>query len=850
MKSQFLAASVALAALMTPAATAQQAVQWKVSDGGNGHWYGVVELPPLSTWNQANAMAKLRAAHLATLTSSVENDFAAALSLSIPGAWTTTCFGTRFGPIFGAYQDRASDDYVEPAGGWRWVTGEPWSFEYWSEGGPNDTFCLQVGSSPCSLPDGNSIPEDYLQLIQFSGDGRGWNDTALGAISCAGWLTPSAILEWSADCNADGIVDYGQILDGTFADLDTNGVPDICECPATIRVPQDQPSIDAAASLACPGLPLEIVVSEGTWPMSLALEGDYRITVRGVSRFNTIVTQDEDGVPINGDARAGASTTRLLLKNLTLANVRDSQNLRVGFEACDVRSCAATFLPGDMPVVDNLVEDCGPGGYPAFIQSPLVMNAVTFNRCARPVLLVTDGARALVDCHFNDCSGTAVRIRGGDAPDAVNAGRLDRCTFSRNVGGAVVVDTDGPAGTPVLVATFIDCSFSDNAYAASGGAVRLGTPGISPNAVRGRGDFVRCAFLRNSAPTGGAIYLAGSHPARLESCTFTGNVATATDGGAVAQEFGGYLQGIEVIGGTFAGNRAAERGGAVRCAGWAGKVSLLNATFTGNEALLQGGALYVDRQVLSVADCAFDSNRAFEQLVEGGGAIAAVLTNATSADNVVFRSQFTNNSAPGIGGAISCYYRVATDFVDCTFTGNQAGRQGGAISMVLECTSAVRASRMSGNSAPVGSAVFSNNSAPGAATTIEVDGCIFSSNPGPSTVFAASLLPLELNASSFCGSGPAPFAGNVIEVTPSCVTQFCTDSDGNGLADGCECSQNPGLPSCCLGDIFSDKVVNGGDLGVLLSQWGQSGVAGDLDGDGTVNGGDLGALLSNWGPCQ
>ena len=224
-----IGSAAAVTLFATQAAHAQEAVQWKVSDGGNGHWYGVVELPPLSTWNQANAMAKLRAAHLATLTSSVENDFAAALSLSIPGAWTTTCFGTRFGPIFGAYQDRASDDYVEPAGGWRWVTGEPWSFEYWSEGGPNDTFCLQVGSSPCSLPDGNSIPEDYLQLIQFSGDGRGWNDTALGAISCAGWLTPSAILEWSADCNGDGIVDYGQCRDGTLPDFNSNSVPDCCE---------------------------------------------------------------------------------------------------------------------------------------------------------------------------------------------------------------------------------------------------------------------------------------------------------------------------------------------------------------------------------------------------------------------------------------------------------------------------------------------------------------------------------------------------------------------------------------------------------------------------------------------
>ncbi len=44
-------------------------------------------------------------------------------------------------------------------------------------------------------------------------------------------------VEWSADCNGDGIVDYGQILDGTYADEDGNGVPDCCEagCPGDLN---------------------------------------------------------------------------------------------------------------------------------------------------------------------------------------------------------------------------------------------------------------------------------------------------------------------------------------------------------------------------------------------------------------------------------------------------------------------------------------------------------------------------------------------------------------------------------------------------------------------------------------
>jgi hypothetical protein len=51
--------------------------------------------------------------------------------------------------------------------------------------------------------------------------------------------------------------------------------------------------------------------------------------------------------------------------------------------------------------------------------------------------------------------------------------------------------------------------------------------------------------------------------------------------------------------------------------------------------------------------------------------------------------------------------------------------------------------------------------------------------------------------------------------------------------------------SAVPGDLNDDGVVNGADLGLLLSQWGGPG-SGDFDGSGTVNGGDLGLMLSYW----
>ncbi len=49
------------------------------------------------------------------------------------------------------------------------------------------------------------------------------------------------------------------------------------------------------------------------------------------------------------------------------------------------------------------------------------------------------------------------------------------------------------------------------------------------------------------------------------------------------------------------------------------------------------------------------------------------------------------------------------------------------------------------------------------------------------------------------------------------------------------------------GDLNGDGIVNGADMGLLLSSWGAcAGCPADLNGDGVVNGADMGLLLANW----
>ena len=53
----------------------------------------------------------------------------------------------------------------------------------------------------------------------------------------------------------------------------------------------------------------------------------------------------------------------------------------------------------------------------------------------------------------------------------------------------------------------------------------------------------------------------------------------------------------------------------------------------------------------------------------------------------------------------------------------------------------------------------------------------------------------------------------------------------------------------CDADFNSDGVVNGADLGLMLTSWGPMGGDADLDNSGMVADGDLGLLLVQWGPC-
>lgn len=145
---------LALAALLAPAAVQAQIV-WPV----NGHTYQLVV--DGRSWDDARQAAEAMGGHLATITSASEN------------LWITDTFGS--GDLYlcwiGGYQPAGSS---EPAGGWRWVTEEPFSYTNWNGGEPN-----------------NNGDEWALHFEDTTtADGSTWNDNA-GDMSANGYL-----VEW------------------------------------------------------------------------------------------------------------------------------------------------------------------------------------------------------------------------------------------------------------------------------------------------------------------------------------------------------------------------------------------------------------------------------------------------------------------------------------------------------------------------------------------------------------------------------------------------------------------------------------------------------------------------------
>jgi hypothetical protein len=214
MRTQGVGRAIAVVSSLALSTTvfAQSAVQWRVEDGGNGHWYQCTN--ESGTWDAMRNIALARGGELASLTSLPENQIAWAAVTAVHGSNACGWIGAR----------KTSGQ------NWAWSDGLEWSFTNW---GPGEPCCGDNGL-----------------WVHLQGPIGTWQDHNQVQYPCHG------VIEWSADCNADGIVDYGQILAGELEDANANNIPDCCEagtpcdtCPGDIDESGAVNGVDLAAVL-------------------------------------------------------------------------------------------------------------------------------------------------------------------------------------------------------------------------------------------------------------------------------------------------------------------------------------------------------------------------------------------------------------------------------------------------------------------------------------------------------------------------------------------------------------------------------------------------------------------------
>ena len=403
---------------------AEDAAQWRIEDGGNGHWYRLVPwsetpcIPNTDCWHDFKSHAESVGGHLVTFTSAAELDWVYARLVDRPEAWEGT-----IGPTIGLHQPSNAPNYVEPAGGWQWVDGTPMVFTNWGPGEPND----QLTQCGCE------------NWAYFGGTGTRiptWFDGGDGG-------SGTLLIEWDADCNGDGIVDHGQILDGTFLDLDGNGVPDCCDagtnCDPYLDVPHEYPTIQSAIN-DCP--------DGGTIRLA---PGDYTESLVFPARAIRVLGDPDRPSTIRVLGCCGANA---------IAHVQGPFDGWITFEGVTIARGPAYGFTVDrsgLRLLDCIVSNCGDAGVILHTSARGEFRRTTFTRNqGRGMYAYVNSFIDAEDCDFVEnrcpCYGGGIGLHVGSGCDVRSSRFVGNWAAT---GGAIGLSFSGSR-------VFTDCVFEDN----------------------------------------------------------------------------------------------------------------------------------------------------------------------------------------------------------------------------------------------------------------------------------------------------------------------------------------------------------------------------------------------------
>jgi len=327
---------------------------------------------------------------------------------------------------------------------------------------------------------------------------------------------------------------------------------------------------------------------------------------------------------------------------------------------------------------------------------------------------INSGNTSFTKCLFDSNSARSAGFGGAVVPEGDSVNLFEDCEFRNNeadYGGAVDDGTvaitlfknchfhdntavQGGGGYYAFAssrATFEDCRFERNVAIKAGGAVQIVST-ASPL-------FLNCIFENNVAPTSSHISAAGGLLTTLENCKFrslkTG--PTANSGGHIGSQSNIRMNNCDFMGGK------ALKGGSIYLRSTV-NVTIKGCSFERNYAVTEGGSIHIegffdesnkDPSSILIDDCSFKNSRARAN----GGALSAV--GSSNFEMTVRNSKFESNEAGTQGGAISIAQEMTLNIKDCRFESNKAAT-GGASSVDDSATVIIDNSRFTKNEARFG----------------------------------------------------------------------------------------------------------------------------------------------------
>jgi uncharacterized repeat protein (TIGR01451 family) len=255
-------------------------------------------------------------------------------------------------------------------------------------------------------------------------------------------------------------------------------------------------------------------------------------------------------------------------------------------------------------------------------------------------------------------------IEGGGIYNAeFNSLTLENCTLTRND------DTPSPyvnggALDNLGTATLDDSTLSDNTGTFGGAIYNRDEMTLIDCTITGNATGSFHLYNYTFPGSGGAIYNFGD--LTINETSITGNT-TIGDGGAIAGDGS-----VSISESSISGNSALGGGG---IESFSGEISLIGTSVSDNHATYGGGIS--NGGTLSVQNCTISGNSA----QTGGG-----IYNSAGTARIV-GTTISNNSASVGGGLVNGYAfalgQVITTVANCTFYGNTASSEGGAVYSTL-----------------------------------------------------------------------------------------------------------------------------------------------------------------------